>query len=121
MEAPPPLFSRKRGVPPQVFGFVVTEEDLLAWAVAHNLNPEDKELYRCEAAWEEIFRRMPAPRRSAVIRNENDVGSISSCVVIGSNLNSKDMLPTQDIELIKKLYEDVDLGIRPGWYVMTRA
>lgn len=89
--------------------------------MAHNLDPEDKEHHRRNAAWKAIFLRLPAPRRSAIIRNEQAIASISYCVVIGTNFTSKDMLPTQDIKLIKKLYDDVDLGVRPGWHVMTQV
>lgn len=41
--------------------------DLLAWAVAHNLNPGEKDHHRRDAASEEILSRTSPSRRSAVI------------------------------------------------------
>ena len=40
------------------------------------------------------------------------------CFVIGTNLNANDLALTQDTELIKSLYDAIDMGNRPGWFYL---
>lgn len=39
------------------------------------------------------------------------------CFVVGTNFNAKDMEPAQNVELIKSLFDAIDMGNRPGWFV----
>jgi hypothetical protein len=47
--------------------------------------------------------------------------SQSMCFVVGTNFNAKDMEPAQNVELIKSLYDAIDMGNRPGWFYMSRG
>ncbi|KAM6488805.1 hypothetical protein JOM56_015742 [Amanita muscaria] len=96
--APAPLLYKKRQVRAQVFGFPVTQDDIRAWAEAHNI-PEEDDYYRRQDAWK----------------------AQSMCIVIGSNLNAKDMERAQNLELIKSLYDAVDMGKRPGWFYVSQG
>jgi hypothetical protein len=40
--------------------------------------------------------------------------SQSICFVVGTNFNAKDMEPAQNVELIKSLFDAIDMGNRPG-------
>lgn len=41
------------------------------------------------------------------------------CIVVGTNVNAKDMETTQDAEL-KSLYDAIDMGNPPGWFYKRR-
>jgi hypothetical protein len=117
----PPLY-KKHQVRAQVFGFPVSEEDLRAWAETHNTRPGKKDHVRRDGAWKAICSRLPPnQRRAAIIRNAMPSRLVSMCIVVGTNFNTKDMQPTQNIELIKSLYDAIDMGNRPGWFYMDRA
>jgi hypothetical protein len=120
MPPAPPLY-KKRQVPAQVFGFPVTEDDLSVWAERHNTPGEDDH-YRRHSAWKAICSRLPRNhRRITIIRNPMAPYSQSMCFVVGTNFNAKDMEPAQNVELIKSLYDAIDMGNRPGWFYMSRG
>ncbi|KIL62662.1 hypothetical protein M378DRAFT_165495 [Amanita muscaria Koide BX008] len=111
----PPLY-KKRQVRVQVFGFPITQDDIRAWADAHNI-PEEDDYYKREDAWKAVCLRLPRNhRRLTIIHNPMTISKQSMCIVIGSNLNAKDMERAQNSELIKSLYDAVDMGKRPGWF-----
>jgi len=43
------------------------------------------------------------------------------CFVVGTNFNARDMELTQDVELLKLLYDAIDMGNRPGWFYMSHV
>ncbi|KIL62652.1 hypothetical protein M378DRAFT_165480 [Amanita muscaria Koide BX008] len=100
--APAPPLYKKRQVRAQVFGFPVTQDDISAWAEAHNI-PEEDDFYRRQDAWRAICSRIPRNHRRP------------------SNLNAKDLERAQNPEFIKSLYDAVDMGKRPGWFYMSRG
>jgi hypothetical protein len=115
----PPLY-QKREVRVQVFGFPFTEDDLCAWADRHDIFPGKRDHVRRDSAWRAIGFRLPlGHRRMSMIRDAN--GSATTCFVVGSNVTAKDMLLTQNIELIKSIYDAIDMGIRPGWFYLSRG
>ncbi|KAM6496628.1 hypothetical protein JOM56_007101 [Amanita muscaria] len=116
----PPLY-KKRQVRAQVFGFPVTQDDISAWAEAHNI-PEEDDFYRRQDAWRAICSRIPRNhRRRTIIHNPMAYSKQSMCIVIASNLNAKDLERAQNPELIKSLYDAVDMGKRPRWFYMSRG
>jgi hypothetical protein len=104
----------------QVFGIPVTEEDLLAWAIKHNIYVGEEDHNRCDGAWRAICSRMPSNhRRIATVRDASH--SISLCFVIGNNFNSKEVELTQDVEHVKLLFDAIDMDKSPGWFYMCKA
>jgi hypothetical protein len=43
------------------------------------------------------------------------------CIIVGSNLNAKDMETTQDAELMKSLYDAIDIGNPSGWFYISQG
>lgn len=116
----PPLY-KKSQVRAKIFGFPVTEDDLYMWAIKHNTRPGGSPCIRRNAAWKAICVRLPPDhRRITAIRDQlpDNPDSISMCFVIGTNLNANDLALTQDTELIKSLYDAIDMGNRPGWFYL---
>ena len=64
------------------------------------------------------MRLPPNHRRITTILDQlpDDPDSVSLCFVVGTNLNAKDLALTQDAELIKLLYNAIDMGNRPKWF-----
>ncbi|KAF8803429.1 hypothetical protein BYT27DRAFT_6737996 [Phlegmacium glaucopus] len=121
MQPAPPLY-KKRQVRAQVFGFPVTEEDLIAWAEKHNIREGRENHIKSDAAWKAICARLPPNhRRIATIRDARPTRSVSLCFIIGSNLNAKDMELTQDVKVVKLLSDAVDMDKHPGWFYMCEA
>ncbi|KIL62664.1 hypothetical protein M378DRAFT_165510, partial [Amanita muscaria Koide BX008] len=121
--APAPPLYKKRQVRAQVFGFSVTQDDIRAWAEAHNI-PEEDDYYRRQDAWKAVCSRLPRNRRDrrlTIIHNPMTHSKQSMCIVIGSNLNAKDMERAQNLELIKSLYDAIDMGKRPGWFYVSQG
>jgi hypothetical protein len=117
----PPLY-KKRQVRAQVFGFPVTHDDLRVWAEKHNTRPEAEAYLRRHAARKAICSRLPRNhRRITLIHNPMATYLQSMCIVVGTNFNAKDMEITQDAELVKSLYDAIDMGNPPGWFYMSRG
>ncbi|KAF8238550.1 hypothetical protein L208DRAFT_1241613, partial [Tricholoma matsutake] len=114
----PPL-CKKRQVPTQVFSFPFTEDDLSVWAERYNIPGEDNH-YRRHSAWKAICLRLPCNHHHImIIRNPMAPYSQSMCFVIGTNFKAKDMEHTQNVELIKSLYDAIDMGNCLGWFYMS--
>ena len=117
----PPLY-KKCQVRSQVFGFPLTHDDIQVWAENHNIRPESEAYVRYDAALKAICSRLPRNhRRMTIIHNPMATYLRSMCIVVGTNFNAKDMETTQDAELIKSLYDAIDMGNPPGWFYVSQG
>ena len=119
---PPPLRNRCRNppeefVPVRVFGFAMTEEDVLSWGAANNITPNKPRYLWEQFAWREILRRLPPGRRMRGIYWED---TCAQCFVIGSNVTKEDLARAADIELIDKYHNVLRTNDPPGWFKLYR-
>lgn len=120
-EEPPALYKRHK-VPPQVFGFPVSYQDLRAWADKHDFMPGEPDNGRCDAALKAIIYKLPSDRRYyTLIHNPKAISSLSFCIVIGTNFTNKALGYAQDAMLIKSCSDALGLDITPGWFRMSRG
>jgi hypothetical protein len=114
----PPLRNRCRNppeafVPVRVFGFPMTEEDVLAWGAAHNISPDEPRHIREQHAWREIKSRLPPGRRARGIHWNNKP---AFCFIIGSNVTKEDLARAADVELINRYHNTLRTKYLPGWF-----
>ena len=119
---PPPLRNRCRNppeefVPVRVFGFAMTEEDVLLWGAANNITPDKPCYLREQFAWREILRRLPPGQRTRGIYWED---TCAQCFIIGSNVTKEDLARAADIELIDKYHNVLHTNDPPGWFKLYR-
>ncbi|KAF8066597.1 hypothetical protein FPV67DRAFT_1670087 [Lyophyllum atratum] len=114
--APPLVKAYEVGL--RVFGFPITHEDLQAWAEAHDIEPGRGLSARRFAALKAIGAKLSRHCcRISGIRNSR-TGSVSFCIVVGTNRTAEDMQLTQDVDRIKSLYDIIDMPNNwPGWFI----
>jgi hypothetical protein len=71
--------------------------------------------------FEGICSRLPHNHcRLTIIHNPMATYLQLMCIIVGTNVNAKDMETTQDAKLIKLLYDTIDMGNPPGWFYKRR-
>ncbi|RDB15074.1 hypothetical protein Hypma_005460 [Hypsizygus marmoreus] len=100
----------------QVLAFLLTRQDLYAWAVRNKYLVNDDEDTRSINAHHAIDARVPGPQREEVLGVT--VGPRKGFLfIVGSNASETDLERSQDRERIKEFQKVLGVEVEPLWYL----
>ncbi len=108
-------------VPYQVFGFPVLDKDLDDWADRLKIKPKRSPIIRQDNSWRILRRAVRAKFKCPTTAVRLESGFAAMFFIIGSNETPEDLARTQNMTLVKDIYDLIRTRHPPGWFSLLET